>query len=68
MSLKHMPDDTWTMVEVNIDKEKHRPIEFAVSKGETTTFMVKGRKGINIDIYGGRYFLQPGEKIVAKER
>lgn len=30
--------------------------------------MVKGRKGIHIDIYGGRYFLQPEKKIVAKER
>ncbi len=39
MSLKHMPDDTWTMVEVNIDKEKDYNFHGQGQKGDKYRYL-----------------------------
>lgn len=43
-------------------------VEFALSKGEAEARMLKGRKGVDIEIYGKRYSLQRGQRLHARER
>ena len=42
-------------------------IEFVLSKGEAEALMLRGRKGVGIEVYGNRYCLNKGERIHARE-
>jgi len=41
-------------------------IEFSVSKEGTEVFVAKGRKGVDVEIYGQKYFLYQGQRVSAK--
>lgn len=40
-------------------------IEFALSHGESEAIMLGGRKGVDIEFYGKRHFLQKGQRVHA---
>ena len=46
---------------------KNALIEFVLSKGEMEALMLRGRKGVHIELYGDRYSLHKGQRIHARE-
>jgi len=41
-------------------------IEFSVSEEGTEVFIARGRKGLDVELYGQKYFLYQGERVSAK--
>jgi len=42
-------------------------IEFSLSKDEMEAFTVKSRKGVNVELYGRKYFLYQGQGVSARK-
>lgn len=42
-------------------------IEFVLSKGKTEAIMLRGRKGVDIEVYGNRYSLREGQRIHGRQ-
>jgi len=43
-------------------------IEFFIPRDEIEAFIVKSRKGVNIELYGQKYFLYQGQTVNAKKK
>jgi len=66
LSISPRLPDTWRQMRFQV-WFRGALIELTQSKGEVEVFISRGRREVDLEIYGNRYSLQKGQRVYAKE-